>query len=116
MSSRYLTRNEVAARYCAIGSVAYHGRNEYAQPNDGFCSECQMSTASGRFECTSEIMDYVLEAVLEKLVRDKKLRNVDPMISEWRESEDEVLQWAGEAMHRFVNGLKFLKNVKKESE
>lgn len=64
-----LTQKEVIREACRIFSMAYHSVANYERPSDGFCDLCPFD-GSSRFRHDGEILDYVRQAVVEKLNRD----------------------------------------------
>ncbi len=65
-----MRQEEVERDACRILALAYHSIGDYSQPCDGFCDLCPCSGDPESFRHHPKVLDYVRQAVLEKLRRD----------------------------------------------
>ena len=63
-----MTRQEAIQEACAIVSMAYSAKRDYAHAEDCFCGENPIATMSQRNE--GRALNYVREAVRAALIRD----------------------------------------------
>ena len=66
-----MTKTEVIREMCLITAMVYHSIGDYEWPSDGFCDLCPASKYDEwNFRHAGKTIDYVREAVVEKLKRD----------------------------------------------
>ena len=66
-----MTKQEAIREACSIVSLAYRSVGDYSTASDGFCDECEGRVgADGNYSNQGFALQYVREAVLQKLHRD----------------------------------------------
>jgi hypothetical protein len=77
-----MTREDVIQHLCETICHAYHTIGDYRDASDGFCVFCVRGDANrlSRFQNAGFVLDFVRQAVREKLTRD----GFDPTIGDDR--------------------------------
>jgi hypothetical protein len=66
-----MTKDEVVQEVCAILALAYHSIGDFSYACDGICSRCRAQHGPDwNYSNGGQIVDYVREAVLQRLKRD----------------------------------------------
>lgn len=88
-----LNQDEVIQHLCGTVAIAYHSIQDFRWPSDGFCSKCpaQEEREPGykwHFQHTGWTLDFVRQAVIEKLQRDGLFREealpaITPITMSW---------------------------------
>lgn len=70
-----LRGREVLREYCLIQALVYRSMDDYAYASDGFCAECPngIDKNFAFFRHDGKTIDYIRQAVVEKLHRDRIL-------------------------------------------
>jgi hypothetical protein len=63
-----MTREEAIAHACKTIGIAFHSIRDYSKASDCFCSEHSRFVST--FANQGHVLEYVREAVTEKLIRD----------------------------------------------
>lgn len=62
-----MTKAEVLEHLCITVSLVYKTIDDYTQPSDGFCHRCPFHDKLENFKHAGITLNYIREAVLEKL-------------------------------------------------
>lgn len=65
-----MTKQEVIRELCRIVALVYRSIDDYTNPSDGFCDLCPFHDNPQCFKHSGKTIDYVRQAVVEKLKRD----------------------------------------------
>ena len=67
-----MTRQQATREACAIVALAYNSIGDYRHASDGFCDLCPNGEGQREEDYRNEghVLDYVRDAVVEKLRRD----------------------------------------------
>lgn len=66
-----MTRDQVLENLCQTVALVYRTLDDYSAPSDGFCHKCPASRHEDwTFQHSGQTLDYVRQAVIEKLEKD----------------------------------------------
>lgn len=65
-----MTKDDVIKHVCRTVALVYRSIGDYSRASDGFCSVCEADLKGFNFQHDGITLDYVRQAVIEKLKRD----------------------------------------------
>lgn len=72
-----MKRKKVIEELCELVSITYNSIGDFSKPSDGFCYRCKrieegfkVSGIKPRYQNAGHIVEYIRQAVFEKLERD----------------------------------------------
>ena len=66
-----MTKDEVIQHLCETVALVYRSIGDYTHPSDGFCPKCHRALGpSWNFEHAGHTLEYVRQAVIDKLIAD----------------------------------------------
>ena len=65
-----MTRDEVIEHVCQTVGIAYNSIGDYEHASDGFCNKCPFHNEPDNFQHEGKSLEYVRNAVVEKLKAD----------------------------------------------